>query len=145
MVESLDPEQHETLHPKLFGMELDTTGLARMRLGEHAVHTWDIAVVLDPAATIATDAVALLVDTLGQVVARSGKPEGKERQVHVSTNNPERHFTLEIGESVTLTISDRAEGLPKLRLPAEAFVRLVYGRPDPAHTPSVETDGIQTR
>jgi uncharacterized protein (TIGR03083 family) len=141
--ESLDPEQHETLHMKLFGMELDTTGLARMRLGEHAVHTWDIAVVLDPAATIATDAVALLVDTLGQVVARSGKPEGKERQVHVSTNNPERHFTLEIGESVTLTISDRAEGLPKLRLPAEAFVRLVYGRLDPAHTPSVETDGIQ--
>jgi Protein of unknown function (DUF998) len=30
-------------------MDLDTTGLARMRLGEHAIHTWDIAVALEPA------------------------------------------------------------------------------------------------
>ena len=29
--------------------------------------------------------------------------------------------------------------LPELALPAEAFIRLVYGRLDPAHTPPVET------
>jgi len=132
--ESLDAEQHETLNLKLFGTEVDTTGLARMRLGEHALHTWDIAVVLDPTATLATDAADLLVDTLDQVAARSGKPDGKERQVHVSTIEP--------AESVTLSASDRAGGLPGLRLPAETFVRLVYGRLDPAHTPSVETNGI---
>jgi Mycothiol maleylpyruvate isomerase N-terminal domain len=33
-------------------------------------------------------------------------------------------------------------GLPELRLPAEAFVRLVYGRLGPHHTPPVEADGV---
>ena len=32
----------------LFGMEVDAPTLARMRLSEHATHTWDIAVALDP-------------------------------------------------------------------------------------------------
>jgi uncharacterized protein (TIGR03083 family) len=140
--ESLNPEQHETLHLKLFGTEVDTAGLARMRLGEHAVHTWDIAVVLDPTAALATDAAALLVDTLDQTAARSGKADGKERRVHVSTSEPERHFILESAESVTLSASERAGGPPGLRLPAEALIRLIYGRLDPAHTPPVETDGI---
>ncbi len=29
-----------------------------------------------------------------------------------------------------------------MTLPAEAFVRLVYGRLDAAHTPPVDTDGV---
>ncbi len=32
--------------------------------------------------------------------------------------------------------------LPHLRLPAEALVRLVYGRLDPAHPPPVETSQV---
>jgi uncharacterized protein (TIGR03083 family) len=141
--ESLDPEQREQLHLQLFGMELDTAGLARMRLGEHAVHTWDIAVSLDPAATVAPGAVALLVDTLGQIVTRSGKPTSPPRQVQVSTTEPERHFTLELAQPVTLAVSAAAGGPPELRLPAEALVRLVYGRLDPAHTPPVVTRDIE--
>ncbi len=136
--ESLDAGQRERLRLELFGMDLDTTGLARMRLGEHAIHTWDIAVALDPAATVAPDAVGLLVDTLGRLAARSGRPGGKQRRLRVSTSSPERHFTIEIGETVTLAAAERDEGMPELRLPAEAFVRLVYGRLDPAHTPPVQ-------
>ncbi len=34
-------------------------------------------------------------------------------------------------------------GLSELRLPAEAFVRLVYGRMDEAHTPAVESAGVE--
>ena len=34
------------------------------------------------------------------------------------------------------------EPLAELRLPAEALIRLVYGRLDPAHTPPVETRGV---
>jgi hypothetical protein len=120
-------------------MDLDAAGLARMRLGEHAVHTWDVAVALDPAATLAPDAVGLLIDTLGQLAARAGKPGGIQRRLHVSTSSPVRHFTLETGDKVTLVASEYSEGLPELGLPAEAFVRLVYGRLDPAHTPPVET------
>jgi uncharacterized protein (TIGR03083 family) len=139
--ESLDARQRERFRLEVFGMDLDMTGLLRMRLGEHAIHTWDVAVALDPAARVAPDAVGLLVDTLGQLVARSGKPEGTQLRLHVSTTGPERDFTLESGETVTLVPSEDGQSPPELRLPAEALIRLVYGRLDPAHTPPVETRG----
>jgi uncharacterized protein (TIGR03083 family) len=138
-LESLDDDERKRFRLSVFGMDLDTAGFARMRLGEHAVHTWDVAVSLDPGATLAPDAVGLLVDTLGQLVARAGKPGGAQRRLHVSTSSPVRHFTLETGEKVTLTPSEYTEGLPELALPAEALIRLVYGRLDAAHTPPVET------
>lgn len=94
---------------------------------------------LDPAATLAPDAVDLLIDTLGQLVGRAGKPGGAPRRLHVSTSGSVRNFTLETGGTVTLTASGYSEGLPELALPAEAFIRLVYGRLDPAHKPPVET------
>jgi hypothetical protein len=60
---------------------------------------------------------------------------------------PERQFILETGEAVTLTPADGETtpelGLSELRLPAEAFVRLVYGRMDEAHTPPVESAGVE--
>ena len=145
--ESLDAEQQARLHLKVFGMELGITGLARMRAGEHAIHTWDVVVALDPAATVAPDAVALLIDTLDQLAARAGKPDGKQRRVRVSTTDPDRRFILETGEAVTLTPSGgeaaSEPGQPGLRLPAEAFVRLIYGRMDEAHAPPVESAGVE--
>jgi uncharacterized protein (TIGR03083 family) len=139
--ESMDDGQLKRFRLRVFGMDLDAAGLARMRLGEHAIHTWDIAVALEPGATVAPDAVGLLIDTLGQLAARAGKPGGIQRRLHVSTTSPVRHFTLETGEKVTLVASEHSEGLPELALPAEAFIRLVYGRLGPAHTPPVETRG----
>jgi len=144
-LESLDAGQQERFRLAMFGMDLDMAGLLRMRLGEHAVHTWDVAVALDPAATVAPDAVALLVDTLGQLAARAGKPDGVKRRVRVSTSSPQRDFLLESGETVTLLPlpdEERDEPLAELRLPAEALVRLTYGRLDPAHTPPVEAQGV---
>jgi uncharacterized protein (TIGR03083 family) len=141
-LESLDAGQRERFRLAVFGMDLDMTGLLRMRLGEHAIHTWDVAVALDPAARVAPDAVGLLVDTLGQLAARAGKPDGTRLRLHVSATGPERDFTLESGETVTLVPSEGEESPPELRLPAEALVRLVYGRLDPAHTPPVETRGV---
>ena len=139
--ESLDPDQRKQ-RLQVFGMDVDLVGLARMRVSEHAVHTWDVAVALDSSATVAPEAVGLLVDMVGQLAARSAKPDGKQRRIRVSTTDPERHFVLETGEAVSLTESDGEEGLPELRLPAEAFVRLVYGRLGPHHTPPVEADGV---
>jgi len=139
--ESLDPDQRR-LRLQVFGMDMDLIGLARMRVSEHAVHTWDVAVALDSSATVAPEAVGLLVDMVGQLAARSGKPDGKQRRIRVSTTDPERHFVLETSEAVSLTESDGEEGLPELRLPAEALVRLVYGRLGPHHTPPVEADGV---
>jgi len=140
--ESLDEGQLARLHLPMWGMDLDATGLARMRVSEHAVHTWDVAVALDPAAKVAPDAVALLVDTLGQFVGRAAKPDGVQRRLRVLTTEPERDFILASGESVTLTPAGGEEGLPELRLPAEALIRLAYGRLDPAHTPPVQASGV---
>ena len=145
--ESLDADEQARLHLNMFGMELGAAGLAQMRLGEHALHTWDVAVTLDPAATVAPDAVALLVDTLGQLAARTAKPDGKQRKIRVITSDPDRQFTLETGDAVTLTAADDEItpelGLSELRLPAEAFVRLIYGRLDAAHTPPAENAGVE--
>jgi uncharacterized protein (TIGR03083 family) len=141
-IESLDPDERARLRLHMFGMDTDITGLARMRVGEHAIHTWDVAVALDPSATVAPDAVGLLIDTVGQLAARTAKPDGKQCRLQVSTSGPERHFVLETGEAVSLTESDGEEDLPGLRLPAEAFIRLVYGRLGPHHTPPVEADSV---
>jgi uncharacterized protein (TIGR03083 family) len=137
-ISSLDPALRDALHLSMFGMDLDFVGLMRMRLGEHAVHTWDIAVSLDDTATVAPDAVALLIDTLGQVVTRSGKPTDAPLLVGIHTTDPERHFLLDINEAVGLTEADNETDLPQIVLPAEAFLRLVYGRLDPAHAPPTE-------
>jgi uncharacterized protein (TIGR03083 family) len=145
--ESMDAAEQERLRLKAFGMDVDTTTLARMRLGEHAIHAWDVLVALDPAATVAPDAVALLVDSLDQLVGRTAKADGKARKVRVTTSDPERHFILETGDAVSLVAADDETapelGLSELTLPAEAFVRLVYGRLDADHTPPVESAGVE--
>jgi uncharacterized protein (TIGR03083 family) len=136
-LESLDDTQLAALRLALFGQDLDAAAMARMRLSEHAIHSWDIAVAIDPTATVAEDAVVLLVDTLDQLAARVGKPAGDARSVRVSLTDPAREFVLETADTVTLTQAP-GDGAPDLRLPAEAFIRLLYGRLDPANTPRVQ-------
>src|SRR5215470_12272600 len=135
-LESMDADERARLHLNLFGMDIDTTGFARLRLSEHAVHTWDVLVALDPAATLAPDAVALLIDIVEQVAGRSAKPDGQRRTVRVSTS-----------DEVTLTPAGGdappESGPAELRLLAEALIRLVYGRLDEAHTPPTETAGVK--
>jgi uncharacterized protein (TIGR03083 family) len=145
--ESMDDEQAAGFRLRAFGMDLDVGGVAMLRLSEHAVHNWDIRVALDPVAVIAPDAVALLIDTLGRLASRSGKPDGVQRRVLIDTTEPERHLTFLTSDSVTITpvtgATTPATGDPaRLRIPAEALVRLCYGRLDPGHTPPLEADGV---
>jgi hypothetical protein len=53
----------------------------------------------------------------------------------VRTINPEREFSLRVGGEVDLTPWEDGTAHGEPRIPAEAFVRLVYGRLDPDHTP----------
>jgi len=137
-LESLNADERDRIRLHLFGMDLNLTGLARMRLGEHAVHSWDVAVALDPAATVAPTAISLLIDALGPIAARSGKPSKRPLAVRVTTTEPARQFTIEATDTVRLEPAEGDGSVPHLRLPSEALVRLVYGRLDPAHTPQVE-------
>jgi uncharacterized protein (TIGR03083 family) len=118
-----------------FAMDIDIDRLEAMRLAEHAVHTWDVAVTFDPAATVAPDAVAELVDGLGELVARAGRPSGAG-VVRVRTTEPDREYSLVLADGASLERGAVGEADGELDGPAEAWLRLVYGRLDPAHTPA---------
>ena len=133
-LEGLDAAQLRSFRVAAFGRELDAVGLLRSRLSEHAIHSWDIAVALDPAASVAPDSVAHLVDFLPEMATRVGKPLQRPAVLEVKTSAPERRFAL-IADGVRLEpwSGQLAEG--SLELPAEALLRLMYGRLDGPHTP----------
>jgi uncharacterized protein (TIGR03083 family) len=127
-IESLSPQQLAAFRLAMFGMDLDAAGLLRMRLSEHALHAWDVAVALDPAARVAPDAVELLIDGLPQMAARIGKQAAHPAVIAITTTGPARRFTLDTG-AVSLSPGD-GEAPGSLELTAEALLRLVYGRLD---------------
>jgi uncharacterized protein (TIGR03083 family) len=111
-----------------------------LRLNEHTLHTWDIAVSFDDAARLPDDAVALVVDNLALIARFTGRTDGQDRTVAVHTTVPARDVALHLSaDGVDLTTGETGEQ-PALDLPAEAFCRLVYGRLDPDHTPSFSGD-----
>jgi uncharacterized protein (TIGR03083 family) len=144
-LDPLNVDQQRDWRLEVFGAERTLAGLLRMRLAEHALHTWDIVVALDPAAHVAADAVALVIDNLAQLVERAGTGAPEPVTVHVTTSEPERDLWLELtSETARLSVEPLDSTSASLRLPAEALLRLVYGRLDSAHTDaeSVGTDGI---
>jgi uncharacterized protein (TIGR03083 family) len=141
-LESLDDKQRADLRFGTFAGEVDAAGMATLRLNEHAVHTWDVAVVLDPSATIGPEAVGLVLDGLSRVAAWAGKPIGRDLVVAVTTTDPHRELTLWLGEKTVLQPGAPAAPAASLVLPAEAFIRLIYGRLDPEHTPPHATSGV---
>ncbi len=138
-LEALDAEELESFRLSAFGMDLDAAGFLRLRLPELAIHTWDIAVALDPSATVAPVAVELLIDGLGPMVSRVGKPTATPMTLRVTTTDPERSFAL-VTDGVRLEPwSERAHD-GEVSLSAEELLRLVYGRLDSAHAASLRLD-----
>ena len=141
-LEALTDDQLAAVNMDFFGMmKLDAAGMVRMRLGEHVLHTWDVAVMADPAATVQADAVDLLIDNVPQFLApRLGKPLAEPFSVRITTTDPARDYLLTSGESITVTDwpgeGGGAGDVPHVTMPAEAMLRLTYGRLDPEHTPS---------
>jgi uncharacterized protein (TIGR03083 family) len=142
-LEQLSDEQLSKISLPFFGMDLDAVGLVRLRLGEHALHTWDVAVALDPAATVSADAVDLLIDNVPQFLApRLGKTPPDPFAVRIKTTGPDRDYLLATADTVLMT-EYPADGtdvpVGEVAMPAEALLRLAYGRLDPAHTPAAVT------
>ncbi len=141
----LSAADRESWQLEMFGRQTDLPGMLRMRLSEHALHTWDIVVALEPAATVAGDAVGLIVDSLPMLAQWAGRGSPEPVTVHVVTTDPGREFRLELtADRAGLAPADGpGDATATLRLPAEALVRLVYGRLDPGHTPaSVEVSQV---
>ncbi|HUY98479.1 MAG TPA: maleylpyruvate isomerase family mycothiol-dependent enzyme [Verrucomicrobiae bacterium] len=140
-LQALDDAQLAAIHVSLAGMELDAAGAIGMRLSEHAIHVWDVAVALDAAAVVSPDAVELLVDRLALMASRIGKPGSARLRLRVHASDPERRWLLAVEDGVRLESDSPGPADGELRLPAEAFLRLVYGRMDPQHTPALALDG----
>jgi len=141
-LEQLTDDELAKVRLPFFGMDLDAVGMIRLRLGEHALHTWDVAVSADPAAVVSPDAVTLLIDNVPQVLApRLGKPQEEPLRLRIRTTGPDRDYLLVAADAVTMTdlsgdAGAAAQGAREVSLPAEALLRLAYGRLDPAHTPA---------
>ena len=118
-------------------MTLDFDVFVDLRLNEHALHLWDVEVTFDPTATVAAGSVPVVVDNLQMFTRFTGRPTMSPGSVQVATSDPRRSFTIGLGpDEVAISPSDPVAE-PDLELPAEALIRLVYGRLDPDHTPAV--------
>jgi len=105
---------------------------------------WLTGIEIHPGATVAEDAILPALEQITQLLAFVAKPAGDSFRVRVRTTAPAGDYLLEVGESVTL--SDWAGGSDtdgEIRLPAEALLRLFYGRLDPGHTPEYSAQGIE--
>ena len=109
--------------------------LVRARLNEHLLHEWDVAVALEPTATPAPEGVALVIDNLDLIGRYTAQPVAPERTITIATSEPDRAFSVTVEtKTVDFSTLDSLSD-PTLTMPAEAFIRLVYGRLDPEHTP----------
>lgn len=134
---SLSDEDRARFRFVMGPFDLDFDGYVGLRLNEHVLHTWDVAVSFDAAATLPDDAVETVLGSLQRIVGFAGKPTGADRMITVLTIAPASQLGVALRpDSVTLT-SGLPDGTADLELPAEAFIRLVYGRLDPDHTPAV--------
>jgi uncharacterized protein (TIGR03083 family) len=128
-IASASESERESCKISIGPMELSFIQFVGLRLNEHVVHTWDLQVAFQPDATLLPVAVPFLVDSLGLIGRFAGKPQGEPRDVFVHTFDPERHLVVSTGANgVSIESVEGAIESPDLELPAEEFVRLVYGR-----------------
>jgi uncharacterized protein (TIGR03083 family) len=137
---AIGPAERTGFHVAFGPLDLDFPGFVRLRVNEHVLHTWDVAVALDPAARLPADGTASVLDAVEMIAGFTGQPSDEPHTLWVRTTDPHRELTLALGsDGVVLTPGlpgdADAEAGPDVELPAEAFVRLVYGRLDPDHTP----------
>ncbi len=151
-LEQLSDAELDSIGLDFFGRQLDAAGLVRLRLSEHAIHVWDVAVSIDPGATVAEDAILPVMEQVTQLFQFVAKPAGDSFRVRLRTTGPDGDYLLDVGESVTLSewgggaadgsAADGSDVDGEIRLPAEALLRLFYGRLDPEHTPEYSAEGI---
>ena len=138
-IESLSDEARSSFRFSMGLLELTFDGFVGMRLNEHALHTWDVEVTLDPSATLPANSTEHIVDNLELIARFTGRPTGGTRAIAVRTEQPRRDFSSNC-LPMRSTSEWRISRPPDLELPAEAFVRLIYGRLDRAHTPNTVRD-----
>lgn len=135
-LETSTEEERQAFHFMMGPFEFDFGGFLGLRLGEHALHTWDVEVMLDPSVTLSNEVANAILDRIQFVVQRSGKSAGETKELRLRTLEPVRDFTLAIDlDSVKLVPTSHGETVD-LELSADALVRAIYGRLDLEHCPA---------
>ncbi|HVT70394.1 MAG TPA: maleylpyruvate isomerase family mycothiol-dependent enzyme [Trebonia sp.] len=117
----------------------DVATAGRFRLNELTLHSWDVRAALDPAATLAPEAVPLLTPVAAAMLGFIGKPDalgGAESVIEVVTTGPALRLALHLGPAVSVSDDVPPEPDGTLSLPAEAWLRLLTGRLAEPYTPS---------
>ncbi len=136
-LEELSNDDLASISLPFLGRKLDSVGLVGLRLSEHALHTWDVAVSFDPAATVSADAVHLLIDNVpGFLAPRLGVVPDVPFRARIRTTDPERDYLLDAGDPITMTDWPGNGADVEVTMPSEALLRLAYGRLDAEHTPA---------
>jgi uncharacterized protein (TIGR03083 family) len=136
-LEGLSNDDLAGMSLSFLGVKLDSVGMVGLRLGEHALHTWDVAASFDPAVTVSADAVALLIDNVpGFLAPRLGKVPDVPFRARIRSTDPERDYLLVAADPVTMTDWPGGGADFEATMPSEALLRLAYGRLDPGHTPA---------
>jgi len=142
IAEGMTEDERGRVKVSMGPMALDFDSFLGLRLNEHAMHTWDVEVMGDASLGLPDVVAAQMIDRLEMIARWTAKPTGSERVVTVRTSGPERLFTISLSadrvDFAPGAVDGGAGAAADLELPAEAFVRLVYGRLDPDHTPAVK-------
>ncbi|MFV0524121.1 MAG: maleylpyruvate isomerase family mycothiol-dependent enzyme [Acidimicrobiales bacterium] len=138
--DSVSDTQRAVFSFALGPMSGDFDAFVGLRLNEHALHTWDVEVTEHPDATIPTEIAELVVDNLDLIARFTAQPTpGDPATITVATTGPTRRVAIELTTQGATLATAADGGDADLTLPAEALIRLIYGRLDPDHSPSSVT------
>ena len=143
VLDGLSAAQRDTVRVPYFSGALSIEVYAGSRLSEQSVHTWDVEAALDPAAVIPDEELALLWKRIDLVASRfhDGSTLARLRpaQLAIELRDPDLRLVLELGEELHVRPGEPSAGAGTLSGPAEAVLRIVYGRSRP--TDDVRTTG----
>jgi uncharacterized protein (TIGR03083 family) len=137
-LEETTPEDRARFKSSMGPFELDWDAFIGMRLNEHLLHEWDVAVTLDATVPLAQDGTEVVIDNLELIARFASKPNGDPRTIRLGITDPDRSFAVTVEHDRVEFTAVKPGDMPDISMPAESLIRLVYGRLDPAHTsPSV--------
>jgi uncharacterized protein (TIGR03083 family) len=144
-VERLTPAEHEGLRVPFGSAQLTLADFLALRLGEHAVHRWDVEVMASPRAELDDAAVPAILGAISMMSPFLGKGAGDDEVkgliVAVSLGAHADH-TLDLTNGARFSPGLPSTSDATLSAPGPAFVRLCYGRLPGTHTPeTVQYEG----
>jgi uncharacterized protein (TIGR03083 family) len=135
LLDSLNDEQRTFMAVPYFAGLLSVPVYAGYRLSEQSVHGWDIAVALDPTATIPADELRLLWKRLDLVATRFRDPDTLTRlapaRLTVELTDEQRTLSLHLDGELHIYPINPADPVGTVAGSADAILRLVYGRHRP--------------